>query len=340
MEIEDTGWRGERLVARFGDGYRAAATTGSTGGLHNWNIFSGCLPGDDSYGNLIEGLPRWNYYSEFVKEHTVGGRDVFEITFRGKRYHAAFTEDRYDATMFTADLFGEMTLAIEQAKVDGITYDYDGSILEIENIPGLLSWHVADFGWSALDSTWTPKFGEITLLADGEELFIENNAQNGRPVIRLNEGISDAFLVPFAVPVDPTAFEVFIVMQMREATFSNDCGILSTDAAGAVTFLRGDSGTTKFENLSFAELSTYRLNGVEYPQSNQQAPMNEFGVIHLTFDAPGFTLSNLQFGKDKGTAGTFGKVDYAEIIIVGENNLSDALNSRLNLYLKTYWGIS
>jgi len=78
--------------------------------------------------------------------------------------------------------------------------------------------------------------------------------------------------------------------------------------------LIGSSGTTKFANPSLSGY-TYRLNGVEYAQSNLQAPMAVWGIVHVRCTTPYEFANGIQFGKNRTTAGTFAEMDVAEIIL-------------------------
>lgn len=116
------------LRADYGGGYQDAAIVAGTGGLHRWMLSSGCLPGDVDYGSLIEGQPRFDYYFDFFKRHTTGEDDVFIIVFREKTYHVGFVETEISFEVFTIDLFAG-GVEIEQRRVDGYSYNSDGSMI-------------------------------------------------------------------------------------------------------------------------------------------------------------------------------------------------------------------
>jgi hypothetical protein len=115
------------LKANFGEGYGAGALAGSSAGLHHWTLSSGCLPGDDDYGNLINGQNRFDYYWDFFKARMAEGDGVFIVEFRGKEYHASFVDTKISADVFTLDLFGG-GVAIRQRRVSGVEYNADGSV--------------------------------------------------------------------------------------------------------------------------------------------------------------------------------------------------------------------
>lgn len=127
MDIDTVSRRFPMLKADYGGGYGDAANVVGITGLHRWTISSGCLPGDVSYGSLIDSQPRLDYYWDFFKRHTTGEDDVFIFQWRGFTYHAGFVETEISFDRFTEDLFaGEVE--IEQRRVDGFDYNDDGSM--------------------------------------------------------------------------------------------------------------------------------------------------------------------------------------------------------------------
>lgn len=340
LEIDSVSWQAPRLTANFGDGYGATAIVGSAAGLHRWVLSSGALPDADNYGNLINSLPRFEYYFEFIKLHTTT-KEIFQIEYRGKNYHASFVNNNFDAEMLTLDLFSTEGVEIKQRRVEGIVYDTDGSIFIVPNTPGLWGWWAADFGWDNLEGTWVDQSGnEHDLARSGSNQVTKvDDVQNGLPVIRLNNTLQNSWLSSFASPV---ATEFMAVMKMREATFAANVGIWTTDAViGGVAPLIGDSAETKFQDVGIGATWEYRLNGVVYPENNQQAPMNAFGIVHGRFDEPGITMLNMQFGKDRDNSGSFAQVDFGEML-VGTDTWSEATVNRLTRYLASpyRWNIS
>lgn len=335
MEFDTVTWRGEILRAEFGAGYGAKAVVGDPGGLHRWAISSECLPGDVDYGNLIEGKPRFDYYFDFIRDHITGDRDVFQIDYRGKKYHASFAEPEFGAEVLTYDLFNG-GIEIRQRRVKGITYDTDGSILIVANLPGLWSWHSAESGWNNSDKVWSDKSINANDMGgpDPTDVIRVDDVQNGRQVLRFNSTTPAGYLTPFG---SPEICEAVIVMKMREASFSNFGGVMTADDTVAV--LTGDTGETEFLNIGIGAAYQYRFNGVDYPESGQVAPMNQFGIVHVRFN-PGVTIENIQFGRDRdfGT-GRFALMDIGEIIIATES-WTDEVVDLVTRYASIRWGIT
>jgi len=125
-------------------------------------------------------------------------------------------------------------------------------------------------------------------------------------------------------------------MKMREAAFSNAAGVF-TDRSSGSEVLVGSSGTTKFANPSLTNF-TYKLNGLTYAQSDLQAPMNTWGVIHVRYTTGWDFVNGVQFGRDDTTAGTYAKMDVAEIILLS-NLQPTTFGLDMTEYLSAKYGI-
>lgn len=317
LEIEPVELRVERLRASFGGGYGANAAVGAASGLWGWELSSEVVTDDSSYSDTIAGVPSAEYYFQFFLDHTVGDSDpVFMIDFRGRKFHCSFADDSISGSMLTYDLFSLSGVRLEMRRVPGIYYRSDGSVFDPREIDNLWHWSRADdvvelddenpdISGLGNDLVW---FDDVTKVAA---------QQNARPIVRL----SALFEVP-----EPRGYlkreegvrvhAALIVMKMREATFSNDAGILTGFGAASTKILAATTGTTKFASQAFGGTFQYALNGTNYAEANQQAPMNAFGIVSVT-SSGGITLDGLQFGKSRDTAGTGALVDIGEIIIVG-----------------------
>lgn len=129
MDIDVVKWHGEVIRTKMALGY-SRKVVGETYGLHRWTISSGCLPDAESYGSLVDGLPRFQYYWDFFAARMAAGDEPFIIEFRGKNYHASFVDTEIGAEMFTIDLFAIGGVEIRQRRLRGVTYDEDGAIDE------------------------------------------------------------------------------------------------------------------------------------------------------------------------------------------------------------------
>lgn len=340
MEIAPVSWKGARLSVSFGDGYGASARVGASSGLWGWSIESGCLPDDDSYGNLINSLPRFQYYFEFFKEHITGDRDIFELEFRGKRYHASFVQNEFTGEMLTIDLFSVENLEIKQRRVEGILYGEDGAIFEVANLAGLYSEHLGGTIGTAVGNYWPNELdnGITTPFVNGTgDIDVGIDGPGGLHVARFNSETPGGFTYGNTINF---VYEVYIVMKMREATFSNDAGILTSNVT--VPFLLGDTGETKFTNIGHGADYEYRYNGELLAESNQTAPMNEWGLVHLLFEN-GRTLTNTQVGKDRAATDRYALMDIGHLIFVGSAAagapLSTTNSAKLTEFLMRKWAL-
>lgn len=182
-----------------------------------------------------------------------------------------------------------------------------------------------------IDAVWPDTSGNGRDLSTGTVETFETNEQNGLPIVRFN-GTDSWFLggSPF------TCYEVFVIMKVREATWSNFGGVLTGNTNG-VTILVGESGSTKFIDNSYASDYEYRLNGLLYSHNDMQAPMNEFGLVHVR-SASGLAIDLLQVGKDRGFAGRYGKIDIGYIDIF--DTLKPMSEAReYTEHLLTHWDI-
>lgn len=328
MEISDISLKVERLKADFGQGYGASATVGSGSGLWGWQIESDALPDSTDYGNLISGLPRFQYYEKFYRDHTEGdSSEVFIVDFRGKKYHACFDTDSIAGSMHTYDLFSLSGVSLKMRRLPGVIYNDDGSIFEPD------AWIRSDAITGKVDAgsmvgAWSDFNGGVSwdVASDGTTPTYETNEVNSLPVVRLTAGHAD---LTGALGV----YDVFLVVKVSEATFSAARGVL---ADSATDFLIGTNATTKFADPSDAT-AEYRLNGTLYANSNRQAPMNAFGIVHLRKATAFNFVTRVRIGKS--VAGGAGKIDIAEAILC-TTQISAKMFARITSVLKTRYGIA
>ncbi|MBV9214823.1 MAG: hypothetical protein JO053_01495 [Acidobacteria bacterium] len=128
LEIESYSWQGDRLRVKYGGGYGDAAVVGPAHGLWGWTVVSDCLPDAAGYNNLVGGLPRMQYYQQFIRDHITGDTEIFIIDFRGKKFHASFVENSITGAMHSYDVFGMEGVQIEMRRIPGASYNSDGSI--------------------------------------------------------------------------------------------------------------------------------------------------------------------------------------------------------------------
>lgn len=336
------------LRADYGDGFADTAIVGAPGGRKQFALSAGVWP-DSVDQPLISGETIMEYYWSFFEARLDAGNEPFIIEWRDRSWLVELAEPQHGVSTHTSDLFTPHGITLNMRRVSGLTHALDGSIFD----PSLIlssTWgrfRNAQTFPDSLPFPWINAWmNEVdgnnhSLEAGSTDVTVAANVLGTHDAIRLSATTNDGFLFdPNATtPGDetPVIFEAFFVMKMREATFSNFAGILSADET--IVALLGDSGTTKFFDIGLtANQYEYKKNNVSYAINNQQAPMNEFGVVHTRF-LEGKVLEFLQIGKDRDFAGRFAEVDFIDILLCNEL-LNDLDSEACSRYLMTYYGIS
>lgn len=133
------------------------------------------------------------------------------------------------------------------------------------------------------------------------------------PIVRCNSTTDDGVITSTN---SFTLKESYALIKIREAAFSADDGIITSSSG--TTWLNGKSGTDEFYNLGFGAPYTYELDGIEYAESAQQAPMNQWGIVHQRHSGTGIAMVNLQLGADRGFVGRHAELDIAYLIFADE----------------------
>lgn len=332
MEIGAIGFSVERLSTRFGGGVRADASVGIGYPLWGWEIESDCLPDDTDYGDLIEGKPRFEYYHDFIIDHTIGSSsNIFLIDFRGKRYTAAFADNDFAGMMQSYDLFGMSGVKLEYARVPGIAYDTDGSVL----MPWtwLRAEAITDTN-GTFETTWpdwTPNDHDFTM--PSSTVVIATNVVNSLPVMRFDETTSSKATRTLTAPV--TIYDAFMVVKIRQATFvANKRGILG-DGGSLTVAIRGESTLTTLEDWGHGSIFEYRKNGTLLADTGA-APMNVFAVLHFRF-VDGIDFTTLMILASMDGFGWYCPLDIAEFVAYETRNLSAAeYTAKVDALLEKY----
>lgn len=296
----------------LGNGYRAQVLYGSSSGLKKWKLtlptlahtsvlpntytdFNGASVGREEY--------IWSLYCE---ARVTGQPFAYQCPRTSQYYLVDFADDslEYSQENMYVKLYSS-GVELVQVRLDGETvFDFDAFTNQYGGYNFDETTHGAGV-WTSGGSNTT-----IKLAATGDVVF-SANPQNGLNTVRLsgtaNTGLLDLVTHPGGVPTGVSTTDALIVMKMREATFSNNAGII----AG---ILVGDDTTTKFQSSLLS--GRYWLNSVEFGDADLQAPMNSWAVIHARFNSAQFLA---RFGKDGPTAGTNAEVDFAQIILLPTN---------------------
>lgn len=300
------------------DGYYAQVLFGSNTGLRSWSLRLPTLAALNILPNTVTGIDgstvsREEYIWSLYCETKVTGEPFVYQDPRSSQYYLVRFDDKQlsysQQSRFQVKLYST-GIELKQVRISGVTvFDVAQAVSNYGSV--IWSW-LKGSGYDDGTSTWVPATG--AQLFGAGDVDKETAVQNGHDIVRLNDTTNDGFLSEGLSGLSTNEF--FIVMKMREATFSNAAGII-TGAAGSSQLLLGSSGTTKFANPGLSATTyTYELNGLEYAQSNLQAPMAEFGLVHVRYTTGwAFAGSDWQIGKDRGTAGTFAEMDVGEVIM-------------------------
>lgn len=209
-------------------------------------------------------------------------------------------------------------------------------VFDVLKLSGVWGWYKADtLGLSNGQSLvgWANSFTGGLHPFTTTNLAYSTPAQNGLGTVTFN-GTSSFMSITGA----PAIKQAFIVMKVNSATWANYGGVLthSAVAGGIDAALVGSSGTTKFESLSLGTHYAYRKNTISYAESNQQAPMNAYGLVHIRHKTGFSGISNLIVGNDRGQSGRYAAMNVAEIILCS-SHVSDSDGREISQYLKDKW---
>lgn len=311
----------------LGDGYRETRLLGSENGVKEWKITLPTLAGANIPVPTVTGpsgatLTRERYVREvFIENKVTGVPFAFPDPSTGIYYLVDFIDDGLDMQRAKVKLYST-GLTLRQRRMVGITI-YDIARLSLGGyVPQ--SWIAEEDPLDRGDNNndWVESGDHVT------------TSQNSHDAWRFNSVSTTGKL---SMPANtPTLKEIFMVMKCREATFGQTSGVLTGSAGDQV--LVGQSGTNKFTNLSHTNYE-YRLNDVLYSdQSNQVAPMQEWGIVHLRFTS-GKSIANPQIGQDRGVASTQAEIDVGEVVF-WDTLLPLHIKREIYEYLTIKWNIT
>lgn len=297
----------------LGDGYYDELLYGSETGTRRWALSfptlpDGALESTTYTGINGEQLTRAEYLEDLFMETKVTGTPfVFQNPRNGGYYLVKFADPEYVFRKSLTKLYSA-EVNLKQARIDGVT------VLQPQEFSQV--WGVYDAANFDLNTPYPFPYvgsvleesGDLGDLSSDKHLDAAGTdvvaaTVNGEPIVRFSNTTNNGFV---AWTNSNVFYDIFLLMKMREATFSNNAGIVTADTV--VAALVGASGTTKFFDFGFGANYQYRLNGVEYDENDQQAPMNTWGVVHIRH-TDGFPIDNLQIGKDRDFAGRFAEMD-------------------------------
>lgn len=319
----------------LGDGYRSQVLFGSNTGLRSWMLRLPTLASIDVLPNTVTGITgetvsREQYVWDLYCEQQVTGEPfVYTSPRNGQYYLVEFVDEKLTYEQARVKLYST-GIELRQVRISGETVF---NVLATESQDSIIMTWLKGGDYNDGTSAWTAAYGAS--VSGNGDVDKETAIQNGLDIVRFSDTTNDGYVATGTGGL--VVNDAFLVMKMRETSFSNNCGIF-TGSAGSSQIILGATGTTKFQNPSLTGY-TYRKNGIEYDQTDLQAPMNTWGVVHVRYTTGwALTGADFQFGKDRNTAGTFAEMDLGEVIVY--SGLQPTSNTReITEYLTTKWGI-
>lgn len=317
------------------DGYRSTRLFGSNTGVREWKLTLPTLAASNIAVPTVTDIngatvSREEYVWSLYTENKVTGTPFAYTDPRtGQYYLVDFMDEQLTYARMRVKLYST-GLTLRQRRLPGVT------IFDVSKISSIWARWIGDT--SFVSNSWAGTIsGQIAVDRGSTDVVDVAAAQNGHQIKRFSNTTNDG--VCSYTGAFSTTYEIFLVMKMREATFSNAAGIITDTGSGPGTrWLSGSVGTTKFTDQSFTNYE-YRKNGTLYAASNQQAPMNAWGIVHLRYPTGFASFTGLQFGKDRTTAGTFAEMDLGEVIF--SSALLPITTSReITESLAVSWGIT
>lgn len=328
------------LKSEQSEAYRERLLIGLPGGLRTWtlnlprNSGSGVRAADvtDPDGASVT---REQYIRNLYKKNKITGVPFVysDVGQSGQYYLVDFADEPLSMRKKKGINIYGTTVKLVERRINGVSV-FNIALLDLTTVQGLTS---SLWQWLKASTYSSPSWpASYNAAAQGTgDVAKVTAAQNGQDIVRLNAGAGSGYVFTQSVNSAATR-ELFIVMKMREATFSSNAGIFTGSTSAPV--LVGASGTTKFQNQGFGTGFTYELNGVPYAEADQQAPMNQWGVVHVRYTGTAWaTGSGYFYGRDRSTS-NYAKVDIGEVVLCFDT-LPEVLANDITQYLVEKWGI-
>lgn len=323
-----------RLTNDLADGYRSNCLFGSNNGVKSWNLKVPTSAALNVLPNTVTdpsgaSVSRNEYLRSLYAENQLGQPFVFPDPVSGQYYLVDFEDTSLTFQRMRVKIYST-GVKLRQRRVQGVT------VFNLQNESSIFG----DFQGptSFASSNWA---NSITGTTDRSGAFVKSGdvvdvaaAQNGLQIKRFSNTTNNGYVARSGAS---TVYEAFFAMKMREATFSNLGGIFSGAAASEYA-LTGNTGTTKFYDHGFGANLQYRKNGILYANDNQQAPMNEWGIVHCRWLAGITIASSMQIGKYVDN-GIYAELDLGEVIL-SSALLSPRVAREITEYLAVKWGIT
>lgn len=323
----------------LGDGYSSQVLYGANTGLRSWKLKLPTLAHTDVLPNTVTDVSgatvsREEYlWNLFCYTKVTGEPFVFTSPRDGQYHLVRFADKDLSYQKMRVKIYST-GVELKQVRIPGESV-FHLDVTALSAFGGINRQFQGDTAFSGGTVTWASVLlGSSGMVVTGDVTEVAAEL-NGHAIKRFNSSASTGYVKQ---QIDgSTIKEAFVVMKMRESTFSNAAGVFA-DRSGGDDVLIGMSGTSKFTNPSLTDF-TYKLNGLTYAQSDLQAPMNSWGVVHVRYATGWVFVGGIQFGRDGTTAGTYAKMDVAEIIVL-QDLQPTTFGLDMTEYLSVKYGIT
>lgn len=204
---------------------------------------------------------------------------------------------------------------------------HDWTLTDI--IPSPDAWYQYQQGGSAGHIIYDSSGNERTLLGnESSSPVLTENVLGGHPAWYFDGAVD-----PLVYTGSVTFKHVFILASNEDATFDGFQGLLTGETSGDV--LVGDDGETTFFDLGID--NEYTMEGTDYLESNQQAPMSGAFRLLEVKNTDGITLDGIQIGQQRADATRKWKGHFVEMICF-ERELNELEVRQVRLYFNIKFG--
>lgn len=326
-----------RLKNDMCQGYTSSKLLGLKSGLRTWELKLPTLAGTGIAPNVTDpdgaSVSREQYVRNVVKYNQNGGTAIaYQWPPATGQYYLCDIVNTPEYKRKRGVNIYETSLTLQQRRVKNETVFNPLKMTPIAQGQQSYDW------WNETShgtTTWDNLNGGIGDFAATGQVTFSSNAQNGHNTVRVNSSLTTGRLA-LSQQYETDGCDVFLVCKIREDTFSTAAKVYG---GASNNILKGTTSGTKFQNLSISGLQYY-LNGTEYAVTDQQAPMNTFGVIylHLPYSTGGFDSIVLSGAQLSENGAAYAKVDYAEKFVTSGLQIGEAQEYIESLCYK--WGIS
>jgi hypothetical protein len=270
----DEAIRFAKLRNQLSDGYRRQTNYGSNTGLRRFNLSLPTLRGDTA--TLVTGIngeevTREEYLWALYCECEATNKPFVIRSVRSNQFYLVdFLNEELSYSRFLTKLYST-GIELLQARIEGV------SIFQPVLVPNVYGYWDSNTDLDGSDWLGVDGFDDVTAIISGD---VADAAGPNSQQIKQLSNTANTGAIGFDV-IAARVYDLIFAVKFREPTFSNDGGVF-VDIANELNWIRGDSGTTKFQFADFiTDRTTYSLNGVEHALNDMQAPMNTWGVCHF-----------------------------------------------------------